>query len=331
MKICFLSEMPFFGKIESTHRNMRTEFAWMNALNADHFNINDYNSVTDYEFIFIIFPKGRAFLGPEGSRLSYEKNPITPLLESNMISILKRYNKFVFYIQEGPHWWWTNYEIPDQILFYNMVSECDGIFAHNASDVHYYRGLFPDVNMHILPSLMIDDLVKNIKPSKENKVMIGGNFSRWYGGFESYIIASMFSIPVWTQTSHAMRDRENEVDNLNHFPRLSWDDWMLELSKFKYAVHMMPTVAAGTFSLNCAYFGIPCIGNEKVDTQRLCFPELSIDISDIENAKYLANRLRSDIEFYNRCSESAIKNYKLYYDVDVFKSHMINTLNGYIL
>jgi len=44
----------------------------------------------------------------------------------------------------------------------------------------------------------------------------------------------------------------------------------------------MLTIAAGTFSLNCAYFGIPCIGNEKVDTQRLCFPELSVDVENIE-------------------------------------------------
>lgn len=331
MKICFLSEMPFIGKVESTHRNMRTEFAWMCALDAYHSNINDYKAVSNYDFVFIIFPKGRAFLGPEGSRLSLEKNPITSLLESDIVTTLKGNNRFVFYIQEGPHWWWTNYEISDQILFYNMISQCDGIFAHNASDVRYYRGLFPNIDIHVLPSLMIHELIENIKPTKENKVMIGGNFSRWYGGFESYIIANTFSLPIWTQTSHAMRDRENEIDNLNHFPRLLWDDWMVELSKFKYAIHMMPTVAAGTFSLNCAYFGIPCIGNEKVDTQRLCFPDLSIDISDIENAKYLANRLRSDVDFYDKCSRDAIKNYNLYYNIDSFKSHMIDICNNYLL
>ena len=36
-KVAFLTEMGFKGKILSDHPNMRTEFAWMYALNADHF------------------------------------------------------------------------------------------------------------------------------------------------------------------------------------------------------------------------------------------------------------------------------------------------------
>jgi hypothetical protein len=175
---------------------------------------------------------------------------------------------------------------------------------------------------------MIENLIDNIRPIKENKVIIGGNFCRWYGGFESYIIANKFDLPIWTQTSHAMRENENEVENLNHFPRLLWKDWMTELANFKYAVHMMPTVAAGTFSLNCAYFGIPCIGNEKVDTQRQCFPELSIDVADIDNALFLAHRLKNDQKFYDTCSRDAIHNYKKYYGNGIFKKYMDDTLSS---
>ena len=44
MKISFFTEMSFTGKIPRTHENMRTEFAWMCTLNADHYNINSkYN------------------------------------------------------------------------------------------------------------------------------------------------------------------------------------------------------------------------------------------------------------------------------------------------
>ena len=39
-KIAFLSEMGFVGKIAANHPNMRTEFAWMHALDADHYNIH---------------------------------------------------------------------------------------------------------------------------------------------------------------------------------------------------------------------------------------------------------------------------------------------------
>ncbi len=320
-KIIFLTEMGFTGKVPSNHRNMRTEFAWMNALDAEHNNIYNYNDVTGYDFVFIIFPKGRVFLSAEGSKLVSEKNPITDLLNSDFLVKLKENNSKVFYVQEGPHWWWTNYEIHDQILFYNMVSNCDAIFVHNEIDVNYYKGLFKNKDIHTIPSLMIEETIKDIMPDKQNKVIVGGNFSRWYGGFESYLVASNFNLPIWTQTSHAMRDNEDRVDNLNHLPRLSWTDWMISLSEFKYAVHLMPTIAAGTFYLNCAYFGIPCIGNKFVDTQRICFPELSIDVSDVSSANILVDKLKNDSTFYEECSNYAKKSYLNNFGIDSFKNH----------
>ena len=110
------------------------------------------------------------------------------------------------------------------------------------------------------------------------------------------------------QTSHAMRDNESHL--INHLPRVSWVDWMRQLSTFKYAIHLMPTAAAGTFSLNCAYFGIPCIGNKDVDTQIICHPELSVDVNDLEQARYLTKRLKKDELFYEHCSKTAKENYK---------------------
>ena len=72
---------------------------------------------------------------------------------------------------------------------------------------------------------------------------------------------------------------------------------MIELSKCKYGVQCYQA-SAGQFSLNCAYFGIPCIGNEKMDTQRNCHPDLSVDVDDVETARILARRLKEDKEFY---------------------------------
>jgi hypothetical protein len=313
MKIAFLTEMGFVGKVSDVHPNMRTEFAWMNALDADHYNIHLFGSdknLTGYDHIFVIFPKGKVFLSAEGSKIIDGVNPASELLKYDMVGILKqRGNKSVHYIQEGPHWWYNNYEIIDQIGFYNFLGSCDSIFTHNESDVSYYKGLFPNKAVRPIGTLMINSLVDNIHPTKENKTIIGGNFARWYGGFESYIIATEFNNPIWVQDSHAKRDNEEHIDNLNHLPRMFWSDWMKELSTYKYGVHLMPTVAAGTFALNCAYFGIPCIGNKEVDTQFLCHPHLSVDVSDLEKARNLAIRLRDDEEFYNECSQIAKQRY----------------------
>ena len=80
----------------------------------------------------------------------------------------------------------------------------------------------------------------------------------------------------------------------------------------------MPTIAAGTFSLNCSYFGIPCIGNEKVDTQRICYPDLSVDVEDVEKARNIATKLKSDKDFYKECSDKAKLNYKKYFNKNKF-------------
>jgi hypothetical protein len=84
----------------------------------------------------------------------------------------------------------------------------------------------------------------------------------------------------------------------------------------------MPTIAAGTFSLNCAYFGIPCIGNEKVDTQRLCHPDLSVDVDDLKSSREKAKKLRNDKDFYLHCSKESKKNYKKYYTKEKFLKNL---------
>lgn len=325
MKIAFLTEMGFNGKIPSNHPNMRTEFAWMHALNADHHNIRDIQGVRDYDHVFMIFPKGKVFLSAEGSTLAYGVNPVSELLQSDLIYKLKESNKKIHYIQEGPHWWFNDYELSDQISFYNILASCDTIFAHNESDIMYYKGLVPNKTIHVLPSLMIEDTISHIKPNPQNKAIIGGNFARWYGGFESYIVAQEFELPIWGQTSHAARQGEDQL--INVLPRLLWIDWMKELSTFKYAVHLMPTVAAGTFSLNCAYLGIPCIGNQEVDTQRICHTNLAIEVNNIEKARKLAKQLK-DQEFWEYCSRTAKKAYSEHYSVRYWLDNLKNILNG---
>ena len=310
MKVAFLTEMGFEGGVPDNHPNARTEFAWMNTLGAVHYPLAKYQSVAKFDVVFIIFPKGKLFLSAEGSKIADGVNPASQYLQQPIVDTLKAVNKKVYYIQEGPHWWWNDYEVIDQIQFYNFLTKVDGIFAHNESDVNYYKGLVPTKPVEHIRSLMIEDLIKDIKSEKEDKVLIGGNFARWYGGFESYIVATQFQLPIWGQDSHAKRSNEGALEDLNHFPRMMWIDWMKEVSTFKYGVHLMPTVAAGTFSLNCAYFGIPVIGNEKVDTQRYLHPFTSVDVSNVKRARELANQLKEDKEFYELCSNTSKELYK---------------------
>jgi intein/homing endonuclease len=691
MKIAFLTEMGFTGKIPANHPNMRTEFAWFFALNADHYNIGDFPRVSGYDWVFLILPKGGVSLNSEGIRLNTEPNRYSELYKIPFVEHLKSQNKKVAFVQEGPSWYVNDFSILDQFNFYNQLAECDVIFAHNSSDMKWYSGWFPGKKVTTMPTLMIEELIQSISPITENKAIIGGNFCftpntrilmgdghlknikdiktndkvlvrgkrysvihkferdineniieittfgnrkiqctsnhnlngvfrkkhvlwngkrqqpvdrykiyhseieeipsgklskgdfllipkfafsginkypddlmwlfgfwlaegsiesrpdrkngtglgriqfsihrnenlyaerikytlkkyysitnfsdtirkntnsrviscsnqelakhlkntfgvgalnkqipfnflwypnilvllqglfsgdgcfyrnktksnsysfttgskklgddvsiildsvgirhsktystsklsstiftkisifnkidinkiggekviefiakdrctqyihsegilvpikkitsipykgkiynievetinkyitsgilvnncRWYGGFQSYLCATEFEVPIYVQTSHASQPGEDQVPNLNILPRLVWVEWIKALSSFKYAVHLMPTAAAGTFNLNCAYFGIPCIGNIEVDTQKLCHPSLSVQVYDINTARQLAQLLKEDPVFYKKCSEEAKNNYRKYYSLDKWKEKVYSII-----
>ena len=336
MKIAFTSENPFNGPVPQDYNDARTEFAWMIALNAEHYVIPHFKSIKDYDAVFVILPKCKTYLSAEGSQMvdNPEPDPRATLCNPNFINYLKRYNKKVYIIQEGPNWLFNDYNMEQQFNYYGCLNACDGIFVHNEIDKKFYKGItYGNKQVETIPTLMIEKTLEGLKSKKKDKTLIGGNFSRWYGGFQSFMVSNIFSNPVWTQTSHSKRPNEDGIKDengkklLNHFPRLVWQDWMTNVSTFKYAVHLMPTVAAGTFSLNCAYFGVPCIGNEKVDTQRICFPELSVDVDDVQKALEIAKKLKTDKDFYKSVSEYSIKAYKENYTIKVWKKYMKGVLN----
>ena len=322
MNVAFLTETNYRGTWPSNFPNARTEIAWQIALGATHYNIYDFHEVKGYDAVFIIFPKGTVNLNSIGCPQNDKLNTESAIYASDIIEVLKQNNRKVCFIQEGPCWFFNDYTLVDQFNYYNQLSQCDILFAHNKEDTKWYRGLFPYKPVEVIPTLMIEDSIRNVEWKPENKVMIGGNFARWYGGFQSYMVASNMESEMWAQTSHASREGENQIPDLKVLPRVMWMDWIKILSVFKYAVNMMPTVAAGTFSLNCAYFGIPCIANKKLDTQSICFPDLAVDAEDVEYARSLAIRLKTEDKFYRYCSDRAKVEYWRNFGKDVFLEKM---------
>lgn len=82
----------------------------------------------------------------------------------------------------------------------------------------------------------------------------------------------------------------------------------------------MRTIAAASFSLNAAWLGIPTIGWDIQDTQRLCFPELSVPMGDMVAARRSAKHLASNELFYNHCSALSKKMAIDIYDESKFLS-----------
>jgi hypothetical protein len=320
MKIAFFTEMEFEGKVPREHINMRTEFAWFTALDAIHLPIKtmmahgcaEYTGDNMFDIGIIIVPK----------------KGIDKLIEWPVVPAMRNFCKKIAYMQEGPNWYFQDYPLEQQLWYYDTIRQMDAIFCHNEEDKKYYKGLFQKEHTYVMASLMIEDTIKPVLDhsglGKQN-VMIGGNFCSWYGGFDSYIVAKHFDMPISAPSMGRKIAREEEMD-IKHLPYMNWTQWINELQNYKFGVHLMRTHAAGTFALNASYWGIPCIGYRGLDTQNILHPYTTVELGDIDEAVKIAERLKTDKEFYQNCSEITINQYKQFYSEDFFKRYTLQAI-----
>ena len=73
-------------------------------------------------------------------------------------------------MQEGPNWYWQDYPLEQQIWYFNTIQEADFMFVHNESDKKYYKGL-TGKECKILPSLMIEDSIKDLPQVERNNII----------------------------------------------------------------------------------------------------------------------------------------------------------------
>lgn len=302
MKIAWFTEGGWSGKIPRNHTDMRNDSAWMSVLGATHFPINQIHNIKEkFDLGIVTIPKK-----------NIDKLSKYPLVEN----LNKVCSKLAF-MQEGPHWYFQDFPLDQQIWFYNTLTEMDYLYVHNKSDKKYYEGLI-EKECRLMPTLMIEDLIKDLPKVERENVIIGGNFCQWYGGFDSYIAAQVLDCDIYIPSMGRRIPGEEQMPRLNHLPYMQWLEWIKTLNKFKYGVHLMRTHAAGTFALNCAYLGIPCVGYKGLDTQELCHPNLTIEFGDIKKAKELLNRLKTDKKFYLENSNLAKEQYLEYFHESKF-------------
>ena len=300
MKIGFFSEAGYEGKVPRNYDNMRTDVASVCALDATHHPIPKLRSLPNnlYDVGVMILPKNRKPL------LDWFPNPV--------LEEYRRVCKKVTIMQESYYNYWQDSPIAEQIWYFNFITEMDLIFCHNDIDLLYYNGL-TNVRTELLPSVMITD---DIVPRNEwgDVVILGGNFVRWYGGFDSYQVGLELTDDITAVTTGRMKPEEEQV--LKHLPWMMWGEWIKTLSQFNVGIQL-GTASAGTFNLNCSFHGIPCIGYSNVNAQDILHPLTTVEVGDIDNAKHIARKLK-DEKFYNLCSETTIKRYETFYTEEIF-------------
>jgi len=303
MKVVWFTEGQWSGKVHRSTPNMKAPLDWMCVMGADHFNLNDTPN-QQYDMGILVIPKS---------------NPETVNLEH-----IRKFCSKVAVMQEGPFWLFQDYELTNQIHYYNTLISADIIFAHNEQDRRYYKGLTNHPDVRVLQSVMIKDPIgKVVDYNERSGIMIGGNMVSWYGGFDSFILASSVTNEIY-QPKMGRRQQNEERLGIAQLPYMSWDVWISELSKCKVGIHMMRTHAAGTFALNCSYLGIPCIGYDGLDTQRILHPNLTVSDGDMETAKKLINKLWNDLDFYEENRILTTELYNKHYSEEEWKRKFYN-------
>lgn len=308
MKIAFFTEGGYIGNVPRNNPNMRTDQAWICALEAVHYPVTQLPE-EKFDVGVVIVPK-------ESSR-QYLADNNYPLLEN-----IKKSCSKVLIMQESTQWDWQDDSFNSMVWYYNQLLLADGILCHNDIDLPYFKGI-TNKPVHILPTLMIEDLIK-VSEQKEDKVFVAGNWHTTYRGFDAWVIGSEFDLPMVGFKSGKFKQGE-ERNGVEYLPWMQWKDFMYELSKCKYGVQTYQA-SAGQFPLNCAYLGIPCIGYDDINTQKDLHPSTSVERGDVVRAREIANRLKIDTDFYNQCSKESKERYEKLYSEKAFLKHIKNIL-----
>ena len=302
------SEMGFEGKFSKDYPYMRVFETQIYFLDAQHIplsNILQDNKVYSGDLWWNI-GKG----GFDKPYISFVYNNF-----HNTVDLLKEKFDNVYIYQDGEIGWWNQVDVRLQVWWFNQLNSSDKIFVPNETDVNFYRGLFPNKRIGVMRSVMTDEgLNKSMFVEREDKAIISGPCTYEYNGFPQILLASNLDIPIDIPPMGEDRmplDSRDMAENMgvNYLEYMTWIEWMYNLSRYSYGFMLMNATAAGSFALNCAYHGIPCVGDKKADTQRILFPELSVDTFEIGNALDIVNKLKKDRTFYRDISQKAIEIY----------------------
>lgn len=297
MKIAFITESNIQGKVPDTETNLRTDIMWMKMLDADHIPLYNLKAedLAKYDVVLFIPPKG----DPSSARL------------------VETFNKYtdVIMIQEGPADYFFDYGMKEQLDFIAGIRASKGILCHNIGDKFFYSAITdkPIYPLHTAIDLKLLDGIRTFK--KQNSAVLSGNMTRWYGGMNGFLAAkdlvSKIKIPTMGR-----RQRNEEAflqtitkSKVKQIPYVDWLAYAKEIKDCKIGLNLMPTAAAGSFSVLCAALGIPCVGNWLLDTQRVCFgPELSMNAFQLSTARKTVKRLLQDKDYYNQMVDFGLKN-----------------------
>jgi hypothetical protein len=296
MKVVFFSESGIVGKVQRDFPNARNDIAWSIMMDADWCPYD--NKPTDYYDLGVVtIPKTRPDINVEE---------------------LKKHCDKIVVMQEGPHWYFQDYSVEQQFQFIENLRKADWVWCHNKSDVSYYEGLGCR-DVRVMRTLMLPEGLPAKGYSKDKSgIILGGNFTSWYSGLDSYLISHAVNDDITNVSMGRKQPEEDMIPDIKYLPYMSWREWIDECGKYKVGIHMMRTHAAGTFSMNLAYHSTPCLGYSGLDTQDLLHPQTTVKLGNIAKAQSILKKLYDDEGFYRECSLQTKELFDKYYSEEAW-------------
>ena len=120
------------------------------------------------------------------------------------------------------------------------------------------------------------------------------------------------------------QEQEGMIEDINYLPYMSWREWITNLSEYEIGVHLMRTHAAGTFAMNCAWHGIPCVGYKGLDTQEILHPLTTVEVGNLDEAVKVSEKLKNNKKFYKLCTDTMKKRFEQNYTETAWKNNWNN-------
>jgi len=146
-----------------------------------------------------------------------------------------------------------------------------------------------------------------IAPSKKDSsqpiIGLQNSLCNMRNGLISLLVASSVKpgkiLLPWGSTGWEDVGGRLRIDNIEFFPYSDWPEFIQRYCQAYFCIHLDTSYTLGRFPLDMAALGIPVIGSNRNQTNKILWPDLSIDpVKDILMAKKLATRLIADKDFY---------------------------------
>lgn len=282
LSFCLVSGLYTFGKWEIAGNEIRS---WSHAMSGDvHYglNIGDYSMFDQYDITMIELTE--TMLDTAINLKRFSKTKVVGLVEGELMNrnwSTETFNKYI------------------QVL--NII-DLVGIINDKAYDIMKYLTDKP-IRMIGIP-YPLRWTMENSQEKTTNNIIELGSTPKNRGGIWTMTAFNQLNVSGIAYTSDE-EDNKSTMEISNGRLSLGYDsDWQTyykEHSKYFMGLHLDDRATWGRFPLDCASANMPCVSTSGSYTQKILFPELTVEYYEISKAVSLCKRLMEDKSFLEYC------------------------------